>query len=93
LVRLTTYPSPPTNLGPKRFKIRAEIAHSELEAAKLASNLTLTTREESNNIWDCGYKWIWDEKNYAPINYDGKTPPVEFMNKALPLSIKGEQDT
>lgn len=30
----------------------AEIAHSELEAAKLASNLTLTTREEWVRIVD-----------------------------------------
>lgn len=49
--------------------------------------------QESENIWDCWHKWIWDEKRYAPVDYDGKTPPVEFMNKVLPLTIKGEQDT
>ncbi len=48
--------------------------------------------QESDNLWDCGHKWIWNEKNYAPVNYDGKTPPVEFMNKILPLTIKGTQD-
>lgn len=29
----------------------------------------------------------------APTNYDGKTPPVEFMNKVLPLTIKGTLDS
>lgn len=48
--------------------------------------------QESDNVWDCGHKWVWNEKNYAPVDYDGKTLPVEFINKNLPLTIKGEQD-
>jgi hypothetical protein len=49
--------------------------------------------QESDNIWDCRYKWIWDSKCYSPVNYDGQTPPVEFMSKVLPLTIKGTQDS
>jgi hypothetical protein len=41
---------------------------------------------------DCDLLHIWDSKNYAPVDYDEKTPPVEFMNKILPLTVKGEQD-
>lgn len=35
---------------------------------------------------------IWDLACYAPVKYDEKIHPLEFMNKVLPLTIKGEQD-
>lgn len=46
----------------------------------------VSTNEHSFN------KNIWDEKCYAPVDYNGKDDPVEFMNKNLPLTIKGTQD-
>lgn len=48
--------------------------------------------DSEDHVWSCDFQHIWDEKNYAPVNYDGKISPVDFMNKVLPLSIKGEQD-
>lgn len=48
--------------------------------------------EDAENHWSCDFQHIWDEKCYAPVSYDEKADPVEFMNKVLPLIIKGEQD-
>lgn len=48
--------------------------------------------QEHNELWECDLAYIWDSKNYAPVDYDGKIPPVEFLNKVLPLTIQGEQD-
>jgi hypothetical protein len=49
--------------------------------------------QESDDVWwHCEHEWMLDVKNYAPVDYDGKTPPVEFMNKVLPLTIKGKYD-
>lgn len=42
--------------------------------------------------WACDFIHIWDEKCYAPVEYDKNILPVDFMNKVLPLTIKGEQD-
>jgi hypothetical protein len=48
--------------------------------------------DSEDNIWSCDFQHIWDEKCYAPVDYDGKISPVDFMNQVLPLTIKGEQD-
>ena len=48
--------------------------------------------DSEDSVWSCDFQHIWDEKCYAPVNYDDKISPVDFMNQVLPLSIKGEQN-
>jgi hypothetical protein len=48
--------------------------------------------EQFDENWSCDLLHIWDEKNYAPVDYDRQISPVDFMNKVLPLTIKGSQD-
>lgn len=49
--------------------------------------------QDEKYYWSCDFRHVWDEKCYAPVEYDGAIQPVDFMNKVLPLTIKGPQDT
>lgn len=49
-------------------------------------------QETIDQWWACDSIHIWDEKCYAPVEYDKNILPVDFMNKVLPLTIQGKQD-